>query len=126
MGEGPGQGDAAIDAVPDGIVIRRAVDDDAAEIAEVFLASFRATYAFAGVHTDEEVRRWVRGTVVATEEAWVAVDPDGSMGVMALDGNLLDQLYLRPGRTGRDRGASPPPRDGPPAGRTEPLHLPGE
>jgi GNAT superfamily N-acetyltransferase len=92
-------------ALPDDVAIRRAVDDDADEIADVYLASFRTTYAFAGIHTDDDVRRWVRETVVVSEETWVVVDPDGSIaGFMALDGDQLDQLYLRPGRTGHGIG----------------------
>lgn len=56
------------------ITLRRAVAGDAAAIAEVYLALFKATYAFPLAHTDDEVRGWVRDHLVATQETWVAVE----------------------------------------------------
>ena len=41
------------------ITLRRANSDDAPAVAEVFLASFHATYDFPLAHTDDEVRGWV-------------------------------------------------------------------
>ena len=89
-----------------GVILRRAVASDAAEVGAIWLASFRATYGFPDVHPDDEVLRWVREVLVPTEETWLAIDPDGSIaGFMALDGDQLDQLYLRPGRSGHGIGA---------------------
>lgn len=86
---------------PDGsggsVVLRRAGPDDAAEIAEVFLAAFHATYAFPLAHTDDEVRAWILDDVVPTSETWVAVAGTGIVGLMVLGDGFLDQLYLRPG-----------------------------
>ena len=46
----------------DVVEIRRATPADGAAVADVYLASFHATYAFALAHTDDEVRRWVTST----------------------------------------------------------------
>jgi ribosomal protein S18 acetylase RimI-like enzyme len=88
------------------VSIRRASAADAGEIAEIWLASFKATYAFPPSHPDDDVRRWVREELVPRRETWVAVEPDGTVsGFMALHGDDLDQLYLRPDRTGRGIGS---------------------
>ena len=43
-----------------GIVIREARPEDAGVIAEIWLASFKATYGFPPAHADDDVRAWVR------------------------------------------------------------------
>ena len=88
------------------VEIRRATAADAGAIADVWLASFTATYAFPRAHPDDDVRRWVRDEVVPRRETWVAVDRDGTVcGFMTLHRDDLDQLYLRPDRTGRGIGS---------------------
>ena len=93
-------------AGPDRVVVRRAAGTDAAAIANVWLAAFAATYDFPHAHTDHEVRRWIRDDLLRGTETWVAVDPDGRIaGFMSLTPDFLDQLYVRPGRTGRGIGS---------------------
>jgi 6-phosphogluconolactonase len=90
----------------DAIALRRAEAADADQVGDVWLAAFAATYDFPHSHTDMEVRAWLRDQVVGRQETWVAVDPDGTVaGFMALDDHMLDQLYLRPGRTGQGLGS---------------------
>jgi ribosomal protein S18 acetylase RimI-like enzyme len=79
-------------------VLRRAGPEDAAAIAEVFLAAFHATYAFPLAHTDEQVRIWIRDEVVAGSETWVAEVGPEIVGLMALGDGFIDHLYLRPDR----------------------------
>jgi GNAT superfamily N-acetyltransferase len=83
------------------VALRRAGPRDAAEIADVFLASFRATYAFPLAHTDDEVRGWFGDEVLQKSETWVAVAGGGAgaeiVGLMVLGDAVLEQLYLRPG-----------------------------
>jgi pimeloyl-ACP methyl ester carboxylesterase/ribosomal protein S18 acetylase RimI-like enzyme len=79
------------------VFLRRAGSDDAAEIADVYLAAFHATYAFPLAHTDDQVRAWIRDAVVSTNETWVAVADTAIVGLLVLDGGILDQLYVRPG-----------------------------
>lgn len=43
-------------------------------MANVFLTSFHATYEFPLAHTDDEVRGWVRDTLLPGTETWVADD----------------------------------------------------
>ncbi|MBZ4318236.1 GNAT family N-acetyltransferase [Streptomyces sp. SCA2-4] len=79
------------------VVIRRAADADAAAAAEVWIASYGvALPSVRRAHGDDEVRAWFRELVVPHRETWVAVAGDAVVGVMVLDGDELDQLYLAP------------------------------
>ena len=74
-------------------------------MADISLASFKATYAFPLSHTDDEVRAWIRDELLPGTETWLAIDPDGTtVGFMSLGVDVVDQLYLRPDRTGRGIG----------------------
>ncbi|MET3803791.1 GNAT superfamily N-acetyltransferase [Nakamurella sp. UYEF19] len=83
-------------------VIRTAVADDAAEVAEVYLASVKAALPYlARPHTDDEVRTWVAQTLVPSGGVIVAVAPQGVpgrsiLGFAAVAGDSLDHLYVRP------------------------------
>jgi GNAT superfamily N-acetyltransferase len=80
------------------VVLRRAGPEDAAEMAEVYLASLHATYGFPFAHTDDEVRGWIRDEVVPATETWVAIAGSEIVGLMVMSGSTVDQLYLRPDR----------------------------
>jgi GNAT superfamily N-acetyltransferase len=87
-----------------GITIRPAVATDAGAVADVYLASFHATYDFSLAHTDDEVREWIR-SVLGSGGTWVAIDPPGAIvGMMTLEPGVLDQLYVRPDRLGEGIG----------------------
>jgi GNAT superfamily N-acetyltransferase len=91
---------------PSGIALRRAGPADADAIADVWRAAFAATYDFPAAHTDDQVRAWTRSELLTETETWVAVDPDGTVvGFMSLTDDMIDQLYLRPGSTGRGTGS---------------------
>jgi GNAT superfamily N-acetyltransferase len=89
-----------------GIDIRRAMPDDAAAIADVWLASWRATFDFEPSHPDDDVRRWIREELVPGHETWVATDRPGRgvVALMALSDTTLEQLYVRPDLIGRGIG----------------------
>jgi GNAT superfamily N-acetyltransferase len=88
------------------IALRRGTADDSEGIADVYLASFHATYEFSLAHTDGEVRAWIRASVVGGAETWVATDQDGGpvVGMMMLAPGDLDQLYVAPDRIGQGIG----------------------
>jgi len=89
----------------DDVELRLAAHENADAIADVYLASFKATYDFSLAHTDEQVRRWIAEVLIPTEEVWVATTPDGSVvATMALSSEMVDQLYVAPGWTGRGIG----------------------
>jgi GNAT superfamily N-acetyltransferase len=86
--------------------LRRAVDADAAAVAEVWLASFSdALPTVRRAHDDADVRRWVAAHLVPATECWLATDDDEVVAMMALSPGWIDQLYVVPGRQGRGIGA---------------------
>jgi ribosomal protein S18 acetylase RimI-like enzyme len=87
-------------------VLRRAFAADADAIADVWLASYGATYGWPPVHSADQVRSWIRDVLLPEREMWVA-QADGGLivGLMALAPGDLDQLYVLPGWTGRGIGS---------------------
>ncbi len=87
--------------------LRPATSADADDAAEIYLRARR--HAVPRIpplaHTDDEVRTWLR-QVLDEQEAWLAEAVDGTLlGLMILDGDWLDQLYLDPARTGGGLGS---------------------
>jgi len=87
--------------------IQPALAEEATAIAEVWLRARRAAVSAIPppVHTDDDVRSWFREVVVASREVWIAEDGGGVVGLLVLDGNWIDQLYVVPERTGHGIGA---------------------
>lgn len=86
-------------------ILRRATVADASEVADVFLASFRA--ALPGVrlaHTDDEVRGWIASHLIPERETWVAEQDGVVLGLMTVHDGWLEQLYLAPDARGRGLG----------------------
>src|ERR1022692_4769206 len=84
----------------DDVTSRPAGPDDAGAIADVYVASFQATYDFPLAHSDEQVRQWIRDLVLPTQDERVAATSDGVVvRLMALPPGTLDQLYVAPGWT---------------------------
>lgn len=88
------------------IILRRAEAADAATVADVFLDSFHATYAFPLAHTDDEVRSWIRERLIPDHETWVAVADDEPriVAFMALMPGHIEQLYVAQDRLGTGIG----------------------
>ncbi|MFF9487790.1 GNAT family N-acetyltransferase [Streptomyces sp. NPDC014676] len=79
------------------VELRRALSSDAEAAAGVWLRSFAA--ALPGVvrpRSDDEVRDHFRHVLIPVRETWVAEAGGDVVGVMVLDGEELDQLYLAP------------------------------
>jgi GNAT superfamily N-acetyltransferase len=89
-----------------GLTIRRAVASDAESVADLYLASFGATYTFPLAHTEAEVRDWVRDHVVPELETWVAHVGAAILGFAALSDAMLEHLYVHPDHTGRGVGST--------------------
>lgn len=88
--------------------IRRAIRDDAAAVAEVYLRSFHAALPTIRLaHTDDEVRDWF-ATIVLPDpdrETWLAETPDGQVvGMLVIDATMIEQLYLLPEARGEGLG----------------------
>ncbi|GAB3410856.1 GNAT family N-acetyltransferase [Flindersiella endophytica] len=87
------------------MTIRRAGAADAAGMAEVWLSSFAAALpTVRRAHSADEVRAHFRDVVVPDYEAWVAVTDGNVVGLLALRGEWVDQLYLHPSWRGRGLG----------------------
>jgi GNAT superfamily N-acetyltransferase len=87
--------------------IRRGGVGDARAAAELWLRARRAALGAipAPVHDDDDVRTCFGSHVVRDCELWVAEDNSGRLvGILVLDDDWVDQLYVDPERTGRGIG----------------------
>ena len=85
-------------------LIRRARADDGPAIANVWLDARRAAAIPPAAHGEDEVRAWISGVLPARCEVWVATDRDEVVGMMALDGEWVEQLYVSPEHQRRGYG----------------------
>jgi ribosomal protein S18 acetylase RimI-like enzyme len=93
----------AHDALP---LLRRAQQEDAEQITEVFLtARSRMTY-LPGIHTDEETAAWIAEAVLPRHEVWVAELHGRVAGFAVLRDHWLDHLYVAPYAQGGGIGAA--------------------
>lgn len=98
-------GDTASVGISETIEVRRATAGDAAVMAEVWLRSFAAGLPSVRLaHTPDEVRGWIRDVVVPGPDTWVATVDDAVVGLLAVDGHWLNQLYVEPAWRGRGVG----------------------
>jgi GNAT superfamily N-acetyltransferase len=91
------------------IVYREATAADAEAVADVYLRSRKELVACAPlVHSDQNVREWIRRTLIPTGRTTVAVVDGLVVGLVAIsnDGRCgwIDHLYLLPGWIGRGIG----------------------
>ncbi|WP_433499203.1 N-acetyltransferase family protein [Sphaerimonospora sp. CA-214678] len=89
------------------VTLRSASPDDADVITELFVASRAATMPYLPqLHTYEETRWWMRHVVLAKNRVWVAADAASRIvGFAALDGDVLEHLYLHPSALRRGIGS---------------------
>lgn len=87
------------------VEIRKAREEDAAEVGELFIASQSDALPFVSrLHTAEETRAFIANDVFLNCEVWVAVENGRIIGMMALAGTHLDHLYLLPSEYRRGVG----------------------
>jgi ribosomal protein S18 acetylase RimI-like enzyme len=94
----------------DDVTIRRARPHEAGEVAEVHIRSRRAAEKAGlippSIHTDEEIRLWVAEHLMKACDVWIALAGRKPVAMMALEGDLLDQLYVAPDRQSRGVGTT--------------------
>jgi GNAT superfamily N-acetyltransferase len=90
--------------------IRRGGPRDARAAADLYLrareAALRAGSMPAGVHDDDDVHGYFASHVVEACELWVAEQEGALAGILVLDGDFVDQLYVEPGLTGHGIGSA--------------------
>jgi ribosomal protein S18 acetylase RimI-like enzyme len=91
--------------------LRAAHAADAAAIADVLLVSRRTFLPYlAAPRSDDEIRGWVRDTVLPTEQLTVAVAGGAVVGFLAVrerdDITWITHLYLLPSHVGQGIGSS--------------------
>lgn len=93
------------------MIYRIAQTDDAAKVAEVYLASRKTYLAYAPLaHSDHDVRQWIRDTLIPTGCVTVALQRHEIVGMMATSidegGHAwIDHLYLDPSCVGQGTGS---------------------
>jgi GNAT superfamily N-acetyltransferase len=90
--------------------IRRGGPGDARAAADLYLraraAALRAGSIPPGIHDAEDVRGYFASHIVEDCELWVAEHDGALAGILVLDGDFVDQLYVEPGLTGRGIGSA--------------------
>jgi GNAT superfamily N-acetyltransferase len=70
------------------------------------LPAGRPNRSFLALCTARRRETYFAEVVLQRHEAWVAVDESGGLvGLLALDGNWVEQLYVHPAETGRGIGS---------------------
>jgi GNAT superfamily N-acetyltransferase len=87
-------------------VIRRARSEEADAIADVFILSFRGLTFLPSIHTDDEIRTWIRTEMFPQHDVWVAETTGDVVGFAALSGDLLGHLYVQPDEQNRGAGTA--------------------
>lgn len=87
------------------MIVRPAVPEDAAAVAEVQLASRRAAAMPPGIHTDDEVRAWLAARLLQ-DEVWVAEVDGLVVGYARFTETWLDDLYVLPAHAGAGVGSA--------------------
>jgi GNAT superfamily N-acetyltransferase/chorismate mutase len=84
--------------MPTEVSLRPGVQDDLPAVAELYLEVRRAAVPHmpAGVHPDDDVRRWVTSWDLGTHDVWLA-EADGTLvGFATLTATWLESLYVAP------------------------------
>lgn len=84
------------------LVLRPANPQDAAALADLFIAARRAAHPAMPhpVHSPEEIHAWFGRLLGGEREIWLAERGEEVVGHLVLDETWLDSIYVRPGLTG--------------------------
>ena len=88
--------------------VRRAEQADYVAATEVLLRSRHASVPAIPplVHLDEEAKKHFVQTVMPSTEVWVTETDGAISGVLVLNGNWIEQLYIDPTRTNHGLGTA--------------------
>ena len=92
------------------VITRRATSSDAATATELYLRARHAGSASGPIppllHDDDETRNWLTHLVIPKLECWLAERVSGThVGLLVLDADWIDQLYVDRGLTRNGIGA---------------------
>jgi GNAT superfamily N-acetyltransferase len=87
-------------------MLRRAVPEDAEEIADVFLAAFAGLTFLPKLHDEADTKNWIATVMLPSHEVWVAERDGEIVGFAALTEDLLGHIYVRPDVQGRGIGGA--------------------
>jgi len=87
------------------MLVRQARTREADTIADVFVPSFRGLTFLPTLHTDDEIRDWIRRQMFPSHEVWVAEVEGRVVGFAALSGDLLGHLYVHPDEQSQEVGS---------------------
>jgi GNAT superfamily N-acetyltransferase len=89
------------------VQVRRALAHEVDDIASVWWRSRLGAVPDVPlpVHTEDEVHEWFAKVVLPTREVWVAEDDGAVKGLLVLEDEWIDQLYVDPGDTGHGVGS---------------------
>ena len=89
------------------ITIRRAQAQDAEALAVLFTHTRNTCMAYLPkLHTPDEDRAWMRNVVLPHCAVWIAEIDGRSVGFVAVEGSLLEHLYVHPDAQGRGVGTT--------------------
>ncbi len=87
--------------------LRRARPEDASKLAAIHITSRRVSMPYLpNLHTGQETLRWMTDHVVAHLEVWVADAAGEIVAYLALEGEMIDQLYVAPAWQRRSVGSA--------------------
>ena len=89
------------------VIVRPATAADAEPIADIDLAArAEALPTVRWAHTPDEVRGWIATVLLPAGDVWVAEEAGVVIGYLAMAGEMVAQLYVRPGHWRRGIGAT--------------------
>jgi GNAT superfamily N-acetyltransferase len=88
------------------VAIRLADASDAGSAAGLWLRAREAALGAipAPIHSDDEVHEWFATYVTPKLDLWMAESGTKAVGILVLDGEWIDQLYVDPAYLGRGIG----------------------
>jgi GNAT superfamily N-acetyltransferase len=88
--------------------IRQPLVGEAHVLSDLWLRSRAASVASipSPIHADAEVHEWFREVVLPNQDVWVAEQASSPIGLMVLNDEWIDQLYVDPAFTRRGVGGA--------------------